>query len=121
MSINPPPRNQFELSELEERTPKDTHTLFQEQLLRTAYNRAHVQNMLANTATRHPVAAPSAYQAKAFGTVICACLRRLVAECNESIRVNGRVDQTQLVRVALAAAERALRDAASMEEPHGMA
>jgi len=113
---NPPPRNQFELSELEDRTPKDTHTLFQDRLARTACNRARLQNSLANEAARVPVPQPSVIQARRFAPVLTASLRRLVAELNEAIRNRGRVDDSQLVRVALIAAERALSDAASFTE-----
>lgn len=112
--IPPQPRNQFEVSEKEERDRFGPDALreLQERQARSIDNRARVQHMLADDAVREPLPCPTAAQAREFGPLLAAALRRLVAECDEAIRKRGRIDQTQLVRVALIVATTALRDAA---------
>lgn len=121
MAPIPPPRNQFEVSEQEDRDRNvpDAYREFQERLARSVDNRARVQHMLADEASRggDSLPTPTAAQAREYGPLLAAALRRLIAEVEDANRNSGRTD-TQCVRVALMVATTALRDAAKpREEP----
>lgn len=112
--MNHPPRNQHELSELEERTPKTDFDRMQDRMARTRIN-----NSIADGGVS-PVPRPSLVQARANGHVLCAALRRLVSDLNWAIET-PRVDvrTSQVVRASLGEATKVLAAAAEWEGNDG--